>query len=68
VTTPRLVTVRANSGTYVRDGEQEPAAVTTLRPNLAEIRGHLIRARREVTAAEKALAALIESLPPGSIG
>jgi DNA-binding FadR family transcriptional regulator len=62
-----LVSVRASSGAYVRDATTEAQTNSPpLRRDLADVQARLNHAKRDVTAAEEALAALLERLPPES--
>lgn len=63
-----LVHVRASDGAFVRDAEEGAQASAPLRRDLADVRAQLSRARQEIAAAERAVAALLERLQPGGAG
>jgi DNA-binding transcriptional regulator YhcF (GntR family) len=58
-----LVTIRPSSGAFVRDATGQGPALPARR-DLSDLRDRLGRAKRDVAEAEKAIAALLEQMPP----
>lgn len=63
-----LVEIRRASGAYVRDPDAAPPSDGDIRTDLVELRDQLQGIKREVTAAQKRLSGLLESLPPEERG
>ncbi len=60
-----LVDVRPNSGAYVRDLRATPRP-RNMRAELRDLQDQLHRTKRELVAAQKQVAGLLDSLPPGT--
>jgi DNA-binding FadR family transcriptional regulator len=60
-----LVDIRPNSGAYVRDPQATPRP-RDVRAELRELQDQLHRTKRELAAAQKQVAGLLDSLPPGT--
>ena len=62
-----LVDVRPNSGAYVRDPQARPPQ-RDVRAELKELQDQLHRTRRELVAAQKQVAGLLDSIPTSTQG
>ena len=65
--TEGLVDVRPNSGAYVRDPQATPPQ-RDVRAELMELQDQLHRTRRELVAAQKRVAGLLDSIPTSTQG
>jgi len=59
-----LVTIRPSNGSFVRDATERAPTLPARRRDLTVLRDRLSRAKRDVAEAEKAIAVMLEELPP----